>query len=94
MVKTTFKLTEFNMPVITGLLYLPAYILGLFLLYQIPPPSMSEAKVRKARVAMDSTMRNKFFKDYWMGLVPLIIASILSAAYRDYRYAADDLTIL
>lgn len=32
-------------------------------------------------------MRKKFFKDYWMGIVPLIMASILSAAYRDYRYA-------
>jgi hypothetical protein len=74
------------MPVITGLFFLPAYLFGLFLLWQIPPPSLLEAKTRRARVAMDSTMRDKFFKDYWMGLIPLIIASILSAAYRDYRY--------
>lgn len=74
------------MPVVTGLFFLPVYLLGLFLLHQIPPPSEREVKTRRARVVMDSHMRKTFMKEYWMGIVPLIVSSILSAAYRDYRH--------
>jgi hypothetical protein len=80
-------LDEFWMPAATGLLFLPAFLLALWLLDQIPEPTPADVAARVERVAMDKQRRWQFLLMYLPGIVPLVAAYVLLTVFRDYRDA-------
>lgn len=90
-VKTAGKLVlswgvpELWMPAATGALFLPAMLLPLWMLAQLPPPSAADEASRTKRVPMDGAARLAFFKAWAPGLVAVIAGYVLLTAYRDFR---------
>jgi hypothetical protein len=80
-----YGISDFWMPFITGLLYLPALILGAYMLMQIPKPTTEDIDLRSERRPMERKDRIVFFKTYATGLTLLIIIYMTMTAYRDFR---------
>ena len=78
-------LTEFWMPAATGLLFLPAFLLSVWLLNQLPEPTLEDMAARTEREPMTGERRWQFLLMYLPGLLPLIIAYVFLTIFRDYR---------
>lgn len=79
------RVSESWMPAVTGLHFLPFFLLFVWMLVQIPPPTKSDADERHRRESMDSERRRAFLARYWPGLVLLIAAYFMLTAFRDFR---------
>ncbi len=77
--------TPYEMPYITGLVFMPLLVLFVLMLIQVPPPDHSDKQLRTERIPMDRARRQAFFMKYATGLVLLILAYMLFTAYRDIR---------
>lgn len=92
MVKSVGKMTidfwgvsEFWMPFVTGLLFIPPLIGFSFLLNRLPEPS-SEDKVEKTkRIPLNSKERLKIFKQFAVPLVSFIAFYLILTSLRDFR---------
>ena len=73
------------MPAITGLVFTPVLLLGLWMLSRIPPPSAEDEATRTRRAPMDRSARRAFFRSYAPGLICLTLFYMLLTAYRDIR---------
>jgi hypothetical protein len=84
------------MPVVTGLLFLLPFILGVLLLNHIPPPSAADVAARGPRAEMDRTQRRAFLRHYGVGFGLLLVAYFFLTAFRDFRdhYGAEILDAL
>ncbi len=80
-----YGITEYWMPALVGLLFLPLYMLSVWLLNQIPPPTQADEAARVEREPMDASMRYAFVKQFLFGLVMLLITYFFLTAYRDFR---------
>jgi hypothetical protein len=82
---STFHLTDFQMPWITGLVfYIPLVVLVWFL-DKSPDPTEEDELLRTKRIPMDQKQRRKITKEFAMGLFLLTLAYILLTIYRDLR---------
>lgn len=79
------NVTEFWMPVTTGILFLPFFCLAVWMLNQIPDPTEEEVKLQVKRQPMYHADRYKFFTTYLPGLIMLLIAYFFITAFRDIR---------
>lgn len=77
--------SEATMPMLVGLLFLPPFLLCVWMLSQLPPPTASDEAARAKRVMMDAASRLAFFKTLLLGLVLLLVARLLTTAFRDFR---------
>jgi hypothetical protein len=77
--------TEMWMPAVTGAIFLPAYLLSVWLLSQVPKPSAEDEAERSVRETMDSTHRLAFVRHFLLGLLLLLVTYFFLTAYRDYR---------
>jgi phosphonate degradation associated HDIG domain protein len=77
--------TEAAMPMITGLLFLPPFLLSVWLLSHLPPPTAADQAARVARTPMDGSGRLAFLKALLLGLLLLFGVRLLTTAFRDYR---------
>eukprot|EP01135_Chromosphaera_perkinsii_P009240 Nk52_evm1s1696 gene=Nk52_evmTU1s1696 len=73
------------MPAAVGGMFLPPYILSVWLLNQIPPPSASDRKARVERSKMTSAERWAFIRSFLPGLILLYSIYFCLTAFRDYR---------
>jgi hypothetical protein len=82
---------EVWMPFVTGLIYLPPLLIGIWMLNKIPPPDPDEKRMRSERVPMSRADRKKLFIDLGGSLFFLIIVYCYLTAYRDFRdnFASD-----
>jgi phosphonate degradation associated HDIG domain protein len=76
---------EATMPMLVGLLFLPPFLLCVWLLNQLPPATAVDQAARMKRATMDGASRLAFFKALLVGLVLLLAARLLTTAFRDYR---------
>lgn len=76
---------DFWMPAATGLLFAIPFLLALWLLNQVPEPTVEDVAERTEREPMDGTRRREFMRSYLPGILPLVIAYALLTAMRDYR---------
>lgn len=90
-VKTTGRwlldagVSEWWMPAVTGLLFVPLLLLAVAMLERLPPPTSADLESRSPRVAMNAQGRKELFLRYAPGLVILIVVYLLLTVIRDVR---------
>lgn len=77
--------SQFWMPALTGLLFVPVLLIALGMLRHVPPPDEEDIKERTERRPMSKKDRRAFIKRYWVGLLLLVLAYLALMAYRDLR---------
>jgi len=80
-----FELAEAWMPAATGLCFLPAYLLAVWLLNQLPDPDPADVAARVEREPMHGRRRAAFFLRFLPGLVLLVVVYFFLNAYREFR---------
>jgi len=79
------QVSEAWMPAVTGLHFLPLFLLAVWLLNQLPRPTELDVAARGQREPMDRSDRLAFLKQFGFGLVLLCLAYCFLTAYRDFR---------
>lgn len=84
-------ISDFWMPLLTGLIFIVPMLLFVFLLEQIPDPSPEDIAHRTERKPMSSEERKAFVKEYLPGIALLVLAYVMLTIIRDFRdnFAAD-----
>lgn len=85
MIGSTSGVSLYEMPYFTGLVFLPFFVLFVWMLAQIPPPNKEDVAQRTVRVPMMKEQRMAFFRSFAPGIIVLIISYMLFTAYRDIR---------
>ena len=80
-----YGFSEGWMPAATGAIFLAPFMGSVWLLSQLPPPTVLDEQARAQRKPMDSGRRLEFVKKYFWGLLMLVVAYFFLTAYRDYR---------
>lgn len=81
----TLGIAEYWMPAVTGLLFLPAFVVSARLLDALPDPSVEDAALREARPPMGAIERAAFTRRFLFGLVLLLFVYLGLTAFRDFR---------
>lgn len=77
--------SEYWMPMATGLLFLPPLALFVWMLARIPPPTHADVAERCERIPMNSMERSQFFGRYAPGLILLVTIYLLITILRSIR---------
>jgi hypothetical protein len=77
--------SESWMPFVCGLMFLPAFLLSVWLLNHLPLPSADDRQARVERSPMDAGQRAAFVRKSFIGLGLLLVAYFFLTAYRDFR---------
>lgn len=85
MLMDTFPIDEYWMPFCTGLVFFLPFLLTVWLLEQVPAPSVEDKACRTERVPMDKAMRNRFLKTYLPGIILTVIIYTMLTMLRDVR---------
>lgn len=78
-------LTEFWLPAVVGMIFLPLFMLFAWMLSVIPAPTEKDIKARSQRLPMDKDDKKKVWRQYRWGLVGIIIVYALLTMLRDFR---------
>jgi hypothetical protein len=84
-------ISEAWMPALTGLMFLPVFLAAVYGLSLIPPPSAADVAARTEREPMNVSERHSFLRQFFPGLLLLVIVYLFQTGYRDFRdnYAAE-----
>ncbi len=80
-----FGIGEFNMPVITGALFVLPLLLFVFILELIPPPTEEDMRLRTKRQPMNAEERRNFLQRFLPGIILTLIIYVLLTIMRDVR---------
>ncbi|MBC9797759.1 DUF5690 family protein [Sinomicrobium weinanense] len=78
-------ISEFWMPFAIGAIFLPLFVLFVWMLSVIPEPSEEDKRLRTERVPMNNTQKKAALKHFGTGLVCIAIIYMLLTAMRDFR---------
>ena len=78
-------INEFWMPVTVALTFVPLLLLSVWMLEQLPPPSLADEQQKTKRVPMDKSERKKFLKEFKFGMIIFLSAYLLLTVLRDFR---------
>lgn len=81
----TWRVEEFWMPAVTGLLFVPLLLLSMFLLWHVPPPTADDIEQRTQRAPMRRQDRTDFVRSFFPGIVMLTFGYLCLMAYRSIR---------
>tara|TARA_B100000686_G_C16774908_1_gene967752 strand:+ start:963 stop:2303 length:1341 start_codon:yes stop_codon:yes gene_type:complete len=84
-VMTSMQVDQFWMPFVTGLCFLPPFLLAVWLLNQLPDPSAEDIAARVERTTMNRGQRWQFIRQFLPAMLLLVITYFFLTAYRDYR---------
>lgn len=84
-IRADWGVSEFWLPFVTGLLFVPPLLLSVYALTLLPPPTAEDRDLRTERKPMDATERRAFVANFRVGLVLLIGSYVLLSAFRDFR---------
>ncbi|PYJ97614.1 MAG: hypothetical protein DME23_14605, partial [Verrucomicrobia bacterium] len=79
------KVSESWMPAITGLHFLPLFLLAVWMLNQLPRPNKADVAARSERQTMRGADRLAFIRQFLSGMALLCLAYFFLTAYRDFR---------
>ena len=77
--------SDYWMPVFTGLIFLAPLLIFVWLLAQIPPPSDADIELRSKREPMNTDARRSFFRRHAMGMLGLLAIYVLLTLVRSIR---------
>lgn len=77
--------SEFSMPMVTGLIFFLPLLMAVWVLQSTPPPDDEDRLLRTERVAMTRSDRRNFFRAYWPGLSLLIAVYVMLTVVRTLR---------
>lgn len=77
--------TEYQMPMLVGLLILPLLVLSLWMLEKVPPPSEEEVKHKTERLPMDKASRWSFLRSYAVAISCFVVLYLILTIIRDVR---------
>jgi hypothetical protein len=82
---SSFHISEYNMPFITGALFVVPLLLFVFLLELMPPPTAEDVRLRTKRLPMDAAERKSFLQRFLPGIILTLIIYVLLTIMRDVR---------
>ena len=77
--------SEFQMPMLVGLIFLLPLLVSVWLLQSTPPPDQTDRRHRNDRNAMTRQDRRRFWLEYWPGLSLLIFVYVALTVIRTVR---------
>jgi hypothetical protein len=77
--------SEYSMPMVVGLMFLPALLISVRVLQMTPPPSREDIADRFERNAMSRSQRQEFVSAYWPGLALLVLVYVFLTIIRTIR---------
>lgn len=80
-----YGVSEFEMPALTGLFFLPPTFLFVWLLQRTPPPDEQDLRLRSERTTMSRRARWEFVRSYAPGLLLLMAVYIVLTVVRTIR---------
>ncbi|HWB78003.1 MAG TPA: DUF5690 family protein [Nannocystaceae bacterium] len=78
-------ISERWMPFLTGLVFVPAFAIAVWLLARLPRPTVEDEAARVERKPMFGAERVAFLKRFGVGILLLTCVHTLITAYRDFR---------
>jgi MFS family permease len=73
------------MPFLTGLIFVPILVLGIYLLFSLAPPNEDDKESRTERLPMNKKERNSFFSLFAPGIIMSVIIYVCLTVFRDLR---------
>ena len=80
-----FGVSEFWMPFLTGLVFVPPLLLGVWMLGKIPPPTEEDKALRSERTPMTGEMRRGFIRKFRTGVILSTATYATLTVFRDLR---------
>ena len=84
-VQAIIPVSEFWMPFIIGLIFLPVFFLFVWMLSVIPAPSEEDKRLRTERLPMTREDKKQVIRQYWFGLFCLVATYAMLTMLRDFR---------
>ncbi|MBI1349212.1 hypothetical protein GC163_23330 [bacterium] len=78
-------ISEYQMPMLVGLMFLPGLLLAVWVLHGTPPPNGKDVAARRERKPMSRAQRYDFMAAYWPGLSLLVLVYIALTVVRTVR---------
>lgn len=78
-------ISQYWMPFVAGLLFVPPLLWFVWMLSRIPPPTARDVQARSQRTTMNRSERWAFFHRYRLGLVLLVMSYLLITVLRSVR---------
>ncbi len=78
-------LSEFWMPAVIGIFFLPLFLLFVWMLSVIPAPTAEDIERRSPRLPMTNQDKRNVLKEYAAGIIGLIIVYAFLTTLRDFR---------
>ncbi|HEY0244605.1 MAG TPA: DUF5690 family protein [Mucilaginibacter sp.] len=85
MVHSSFHISEYTMPFITGALFVIPMLLFVFCLELMPPPTAEDISQRTKRAPMDAAERKQFLQRFLPGIILTLVIYVLLTIMRDVR---------
>jgi len=79
------NITEFWLPFVIGLLFLPLFLFFVWMLSIIPAPTQEDIQARAARLPMTSEDKKNVFRQFGWGLICFVALYTFLATLRDFR---------
>lgn len=80
-----WNVSEFHMPMVTGLLFFFPLLVAVWILQATPPPDAMDRAMRAQRSAMNAQDRRGFVRAFWPGLSLLIVVYVALTIVRTIR---------
>lgn len=80
-----YHVTEYMMPFIVALLFLPVLLIAVWMLEQLPAQSAADIALKSARTPIQKEKRGLFIQKYFAGIAIFLFSYVLMTAYRDFR---------
>jgi hypothetical protein len=77
--------SEFWMPLLTGLAFVPLLLVCVVLLERLPQPDAADLALRGARLPMSSADRHRFARRFLPGIVLMVVCYAALTIVRDFR---------
>jgi len=92
----SWHVSEFWMPFLTGLVFVPFLFIGVWMLSNIPPPTEADKAQRTERLPMQSHQRKAFFREFATGIILMVLIFVALTIFRDIRdnFAVEIWTLL
>jgi hypothetical protein len=78
-------ISEFWLPAVIGLLFLPFFLLFVWMLAMIPPPDETDIQLRTERTPMTNEDKKTVLRNFGPGVLSFVVIYIMLACMRDFR---------